>query len=98
MQKDTSTGTDKNLNNVIKINEDQFKDHLGKMVRSTVEKTFNDMLDTEADQLCNASCRICLDTVQAGIFFLINSAEDNGQRHFKYMLDILKSPCYYRIC
>jgi len=54
MQKGTSTGTDKNLSNVIKINEDQFKDHLGKMVRSSVEETLNDMLDTEADQLCNA--------------------------------------------
>ena len=54
MQKATSTGTDKNLSNVIKINEDQFKNHLGKMVRRTVEETLNDMLDTEADQLCNA--------------------------------------------
>ena len=54
MQKATSTGTAKNLSNVIKINEDQFKDHLGKMVRSTVEDTLNDMLNAEADQLCNA--------------------------------------------
>jgi len=54
MQKATSTETTKNLSNVIKINEHQFKDHLGKMVRSTVEETLNDMLDTEADQLCNA--------------------------------------------
>jgi len=50
MQKATSTGTAKNLSNVIKINED----HLGTMVRSTVEETLNDMLDAEADQLCNA--------------------------------------------
>ena len=54
MQKGTSTETAKNLSNVIKINEHQFKDHLGKMVRSTVEETLNDMLDAEADQLCNA--------------------------------------------
>ena len=54
MQKDSSTQTAKNLNNVIKINENQFKNHLGKMVRSTVEETLNDMLDAEADQLCNA--------------------------------------------
>jgi len=54
MQKGTSTQTDQNLNNVIKINENQFKNHLGKMVRSTVEETLNDMLDAEADQLCNA--------------------------------------------
>jgi putative transposase len=49
-----STEPAKNLSNIIKINEDQFKDHLGKMVRSTVEETLNDMLDMEADQLCNA--------------------------------------------
>lgn len=54
MQKTDSAQSDKNLSNVIKINEDQFKDHLGKMVRSTVEETLNDMLDTEADQLCHA--------------------------------------------
>jgi transposase-like protein len=54
MQKTASTETAKNLSNVIKINEDQFRDHLGKMVRSTVEETLNDMLDAEADQLCNA--------------------------------------------
>ena len=54
MQEDTSAGTAKNLSNVLKINEYQFRDHLGKMVRSTVEETLNDMLDAEADQLCNA--------------------------------------------
>ena len=54
MQKTASTETPKNLSNVIKINEHQFRDHLSKMVRSTVEETLNDMLDAEADQLCNA--------------------------------------------
>jgi len=54
MQEATSTETAKDLSDVIKINENQFKDHLGKMVRSTVEETLNDMLDAEADQLCNA--------------------------------------------
>ena len=54
MQKDSSTEVAKDLNNVIKINEDQFRNHLSEMVRSTVEETLNDMLDAEADQLCNA--------------------------------------------
>jgi transposase-like protein len=44
----------KNLNKVIKIDEAKIKNHLGEMVRSTVEETLNDMLNTEADQLCNA--------------------------------------------
>ena len=46
--------TGKNLNKVIKINEAKIQSHLDHMVRSTVEQTLNDMLDTEADQLCNA--------------------------------------------
>jgi transposase-like protein len=44
----------KKLGNVISINQDQIKDHLGEIVRSTVEETLNGLLDAEADQLCNA--------------------------------------------
>ena len=54
MQNTASAQWDKNLSNVIKINEAQIQDHLGEMVRSTVEETLNAMLDAEADQLCNA--------------------------------------------
>lgn len=42
------------MNKVIKIDEAQIRNHLGEMVRSTVEETLNDMLDAEADQLCGA--------------------------------------------
>jgi len=44
----------KKLDNVISINEDQVKSHLGEIVRSTVEETLNGLLDAEADRLCNA--------------------------------------------
>jgi transposase-like protein len=54
MQNSNSANSDKNLSNIIKINEAQIHDHLGKMVRNTVEETLNAMLDAEADQLCNA--------------------------------------------
>ena len=54
MQNTDSAQSDKNLSNVIKINEAQIQDHLGRLVRSTVEETLNDLLDAEADQLCNA--------------------------------------------
>jgi transposase-like protein len=54
MQNSNSAQSSKNLTNVIKINEGQFKEHLGQMVRSTVEDTLNAMLDAEADQLCQA--------------------------------------------
>lgn len=54
MQNSESAQSDKDLTNVIKINESQIKEHLGHLVRVTVEETLNDMLDAEADQLCNA--------------------------------------------
>ena len=54
MQNPDSAQSDKNLSNVIKINEAQIQDHLGEMVRYTVEETLNAMLDAEADQLCGA--------------------------------------------
>ena len=49
-----STQEQKTLNKVIKINEAKIQSHLDTMVRSTVEQTLNDLLDAEADQLCNA--------------------------------------------
>jgi putative transposase len=45
----------KDFNKVIQIDERQIRDHLGEVVRGTVEETLNAMLDKEADQLCNAS-------------------------------------------
>jgi len=39
---------------IIQINEEQIKDHLGEMVRGTVEETLNAMLEKEADQLVGA--------------------------------------------
>ena len=52
--KQESTESEKNLNNVIKIDPGQIQNHLDQMVRGTVEETLNSMLDAEADQLCNA--------------------------------------------
>jgi putative transposase len=44
-----------NLNKVIKIDEEKIHQHLGELVRGTVEETLNKLLDAEADQLCNAA-------------------------------------------
>jgi transposase-like protein len=44
-----------NLSKVIQIDETQIRDHLGELVRGTVEETLNKLLDAEADQLCNAA-------------------------------------------
>ena len=42
------------MGQVIKIDEARIRDHLGEMVRGTVEETLNAMLDAEADELCGA--------------------------------------------
>ena len=39
---------------IIQLNEGAVRDHLGEMVRNTVEETLNNMLEAEADRLCNA--------------------------------------------
>lgn len=43
------------LGKVIQIDEEQIQQHLGELVRGTVEETLNKLLDAEADQLCNAA-------------------------------------------
>lgn len=45
----------RDLHKVIQIDEEQIQDHLGELVRGTVEETLNNLLDAEADQLCNAA-------------------------------------------
>jgi len=45
----------KKLGNVIEINNSEIQDHLGELVRGTVEETLNSMLDAEADNLCHAA-------------------------------------------
>ena len=43
------------LRQVIQIDEGKIQEHLGEVVRSTVEETLNAMLDAEADRLCRAT-------------------------------------------
>jgi putative transposase len=45
---------EKPMGQVIQIDEARIRDHLGEMVRVTVEETLNALLDAEADQLCGA--------------------------------------------
>lgn len=44
----------KKLGQVVNIDEAKIENHLGEIVRGTVEETLNAMLDAEADALCNA--------------------------------------------
>lgn len=40
---------DEQMGDVIRIDEARVRDHLGEMVRGTVEETLNAMLEAEAD-------------------------------------------------
>jgi putative transposase len=42
------------LSNVIRIDDERVREHLGHIGRGTVEETLNAMLEAEADRLCNA--------------------------------------------
>jgi transposase-like protein len=53
-QLEESTRKEVSLNNIVKIDQKQIRNHLGEMVRQSVEDTLNMMLDAGADQLCNA--------------------------------------------
>src|SRR6202046_2405605 len=44
----------KAMGQVIQIDEARIRDHLGEIVRGTVEETLNGLLDAEADRLCGA--------------------------------------------
>jgi putative transposase len=50
-----SENVQQKLDKVIKIDEEKIHQHLGELVRGTVEETLNKLLDAEADQLCNAA-------------------------------------------
>jgi len=43
------------MGQMIQIDETRIKDHLGEMVRGTVEEAPNAMLGAEADRLCGAA-------------------------------------------
>ena len=53
-QQNLSASNDKDFSKVIKIDEVGVKNHLNGLVRKTVEETLNDMLNAEAQTLCNA--------------------------------------------
>ena len=50
-----SENVSQKLEKVIQIDEDRIHQHLGELVRGTVEETLNKLLDAEAEQLCNAA-------------------------------------------
>ena len=44
----------KNLSNIVKIDEGKIQSHLGDIVKKSVEETLNELLNKEAEQLCEA--------------------------------------------
>ncbi len=52
---DKDTGESRRRSPIVEIHEEQIHDHLGEMVRGTVEQTLNELLEAEAESLCNAA-------------------------------------------
>ena len=50
----TKKNCTKKAGKIIQIDEEQVKDHLGEIVRGTVQETLNTLLDEEADRHCRA--------------------------------------------
>lgn len=50
----TQKNCSRKMGKIIQIDEAGVKDHLGEIVKGTVQETLNAMLDAEADVLCNA--------------------------------------------
>ena len=50
----TKSNCTRKAGKIIQINEEEVKEHLGEIVRGTVQETLNELLDKEADRLCNA--------------------------------------------
>ena len=50
----TNEGEVPKLSQVIEIDEGKIQEHLGEVVRSTLEETLNALLEAEADRLCRA--------------------------------------------
>lgn len=50
----SSTGTEPQLGQILKLDEGKIRTHLDGVVRTTVEETLNGMLEAEADRICGA--------------------------------------------
>ncbi len=48
------TGTDRALQQAFRIDDQQIRGHVDRVVRQSVEETLNELLEAEADQLCGA--------------------------------------------
>ena len=73
-----SNGTE--LSNVIRIDDERVRDHLGRIVRGTVEETLNAMLEAEADRLCNASRYERTGALRSALGQLRTQAADQSRR------------------
>ena len=72
----SNDSTQKRQGNIIQINEEQIKDHLGEMVRGSVEETLNALLEQEAAQL------VC-----AGRYERTEGRKDTRAGHYHRSLD-----------
>ena len=78
--KETKTGQ------IIRIEQEQLNRHLDKMVRGTVERTLNELLDAEADRLCGA-----------GRYERTEARKDTRAGHYSRKLDTKAGPVKLKV-
>jgi transposase-like protein len=75
--KPARTNKEAKTGQIIRIEQDQLNKHLDKVVRGTVERTLNELLDAEADRLC-----------QAGRYERSEARKDTRAGHYTRNLEI----------
>ena len=78
--KETKTGQ------IIRIEQEQLNRHLDKVVRGTVERTLNELLDAEADRLCGA-----------GRYERSEARKDTRAGHYSRTLDTKAGPVKLKV-
>ena len=73
---DVRSGEDAGQGKIIQINEDEIRNHLGELVRGTVEETLNAMLEAEAEA-----------QIGAGRYERADSRRDTRAGHYERKLD-----------
>ena len=71
---------------IIRIEQDQLNKHLDKVVRGTVERTLNELLDAEADRLC-----------QAGRYERTEARKDTRAGHYSRKLETKAGPVKLKV-
>jgi len=84
--KPTRTNKEAKTGQIIRIEQEQLNKHLDKIVKGTVERTLNELLDAEADRLC-----------QAGRYERTEARKDTRAGHYTRNLETKAGPVKLKV-